>query len=125
MLCSFPMNVDTNWGSLSLIIFFGILCIFHMSSQYILVTSLKEIEVVVAMSLIILENQSITTKIVSLSSDLGKGPMMLMLILFHNVFGVGKGCKDAAFLMCYTLFCQYFWYFWMYFCTSLHIPSYQ
>ena len=99
------MNVDANWGPLSLMIFFGMPCIFHMSSQYILATSLEEIEVIVAMSLIILENRSTTTKIASLSSDLGRGPMMSMLISFYGVFGVGKGCKGAAFFMCYTLFC--------------------
>ena len=99
------MNVNTNWGPLSLIILFGMPCIFHMSSRYILATSLEEIEVVVAMSLIIFENQSITTKIASLSSDLGKGPMMSMLISSHGVFGMGKGCKGTAFFMYYTLFC--------------------
>jgi len=50
------MNVDANWDPLSLMIFFGMPCIFHMLSQYILATSLEEIEVVVAMSLLILEN---------------------------------------------------------------------
>ena len=54
-LQSSPMNVDENWGPLLLIIFFGILCSFHMLSQYILATSAKEIEVVVAISLIIFE----------------------------------------------------------------------
>jgi len=77
------MNVDVNWGPLSLMIFFGMPCIFYMLSQYILATSLEEIEVVVAMSLIILENQSTTTKVASLSSDLGRGPMMSMLISSH------------------------------------------
>ena len=98
------MNVDANWGPLSLMIFFGILCIFHMSSQYILATSLEKIEVVVAISLIILENQFTTTKIAFLSSDLGRGPMMSMLISSYGIFGVGKECKGATFFMCYTLF---------------------
>ena len=99
------MNIDANWGPLSLMIFFGMLCIFHMSFQYILATSLEEIEVVIVMSLIILENWSTTTKIASLSSDFGRGPMTSMLISSHGVFGVGKGCKGAAFFMCCTLFC--------------------
>jgi len=99
------MNVDVNWDSLSLMIFFDMLCIFHISSRYILATSLEEIEVIVAISLIILENQSTTTKIASLSSDLGRSPMTLMLISFYGVFGVGKGCKGATFFMCCTLFC--------------------
>jgi len=119
------MNVNANWGPLLLMIFFGMLCIFHMLSWYILATSLKEIEVVVAMSLIILENQSTTTKIASLSSDLGRGPMMSMLIPSHGVFGVGKECKGAAFFMCCTLFCWHSWHPWTYFCTSLHIPGHQ
>jgi len=85
-------------------IFFSMPCIFHISSQYILAISLEEIEVVVVMSLIILENQSTTTKIAFLFSDLGRGPMTSMLISFHGVFGVGKGYKDAAFFMCCTLF---------------------
>ena len=104
-LYSSPMNVDANWGPLLLMIFFGMPCIFHMSSQYILATSLKEIEVVVTISLIILENWSITTKIASLFSDLGRSPMMSMLISSYGVFGVDKRCKDTAFFMCYTLFC--------------------
>jgi len=99
------MNVAANWGPLLLMIFFGMPCIFHMSSQYILATSLEEIEVVVAMSLIILENQFTTTKIASLSSDFGRGPMMSMLISSYSVFGMGKGYKGAAFFMCCTLFC--------------------
>jgi len=73
------MNVDANWGPLSLMIFFGMPCIFHMSSRYILATSLEEIEVIVAMSLIILENRSTTTKIVSLSSDFGRGPVRALV----------------------------------------------
>ena len=48
------------------------------------------------MSLIILENWSTTTKIASLSSDLGRGPMMSMLIFSYGIFGVGKGCKGTA-----------------------------
>ena len=80
------------------------LCNFHMSFRYILATSLEEIEIVVTMSLIILENWSTTTKIVSLSFDLGRGPMMSILISFYGVFGVGNGCKGAAFFMYYTLF---------------------
>jgi len=99
------MNVDTNWGPLLLMIFFGMLCIFHISSQYILATSLEEIEVVVAMSLIILENWSTTTKIASLSSDLGRSSMTSMLISSYGVFGMGKGCKGATFFMHCTLFC--------------------
>ena len=85
-------------------IFFGMPCIFHMLSQYILAILLKEIEIVVAMGLIILENRSTTTKIASLSFDLGRGPMTSMLISSHSVFGMGKGCKGATFFMCYTLF---------------------
>ena len=99
------MNVNVNWGPLLLMIFFGMLCIFHMSSQYILATLLKKIKVVVAMSLIILENQSTTTKIASLSSDFGRGPITSMLISSHSVFGVSKGYKGTAFFMCCTLFC--------------------
>ena len=76
-----------------------------MSSQYILATLLKEIEVVVAMSLIILENWSTITKIVSLFSDLDRGPMTSMLISSYGVFGMGKRCKDATFFICCTLFC--------------------
>jgi len=72
------MNINANWSPLLLIIFFDMPCIFHMLSQYILATSLEEIGVVVAMSLIILENWSTTTKIASLSSDIGKGPITLM-----------------------------------------------
>jgi len=49
------MNIDTNWGPLLLIIFFGILYSFYMLSQYILATSAEEIEVMVAISLIIFE----------------------------------------------------------------------
>jgi len=59
------------------------------------------------MSLIILENQSTTTKIASLSSDLGRGPMMSMPISFYDIFGVGKEYKGAAFFMCCILFCWY------------------
>jgi len=76
-----------------------------MLSKYILATSLEEIEVVVATSLIILENWSTTTKIASLSSDLGRGSMTSMLISSYGVFGVDKGYKDTAFFMCCTLFC--------------------
>jgi len=75
-----------------------------MLSRYILATSLEEIEVVVAMSLIILENWSTITKIASLSSDLGRDPMTSMLISFYGVFGMGKRCKNAAFFTCCTLF---------------------
>ena len=99
------MNVDANWDPLLLMIFFGMPCIFHMLSRYILATLLEKIEVIVAISLSILENWSTTTKIASLSSDFGRGPMTLMLIFSHDVFGVGKGCKGAAFFMCCTLFC--------------------
>ena len=99
------MNVNTNWGPLLLMIFFGMPCIFHMSSRYILATLLEKIEVVIAMSLIILENWSTTTKIASLSSDFGRGPITSMLISSYSVFGVGKGCKGTAFFMCCTLFC--------------------
>jgi len=67
-----------------------------MLSLYIFATSLEEIEVIVVISLIILENQSTTTKIASLSSDLGRGPMMSMLISFHGIFGVDKGYKGTV-----------------------------
>ena len=99
------MNVDANWGPLSLMISFGMLCIFHMSSRYILATSLEEIKVIVAMSLIIVENWFTTTKIASLSSDFDRGPMTSMLISSHGIFDMGKGCKGAAFFICCTLFC--------------------
>ena len=99
------MNVDANWGPLLLIIFLGMLCIFHMSFQYILATLPEKIEVVVAMSLIILENQSTITKIASLPSDLGRGSMMSMLISSHGIFGMDKRYKSTAFFMCCTLFC--------------------
>jgi len=67
-------------------IFFGIPCIFHILSHYILATSLEEIEVIVAISLIILKNWSITTKIASLSSDLGRGPMTLKRLFMLGIF---------------------------------------
>jgi len=58
-----------------------------------------------AMGLIILENQSTTTKIISLSSDLSRGSMTSILISSHGVFGMNKGYKSAAFFICCTLFC--------------------
>ena len=63
-------------------------CIFHMLSRYILATLLEKIEVIVAISLIILENWSTTTKIASLSFDLGRGPITSMLISSHGIFGL-------------------------------------
>ena len=96
------MNIDANWGPLLLMIFFGMPCIFHMLSRYILATSLEKIEAIVTISLIILENWSTTTKIAFLSFDLSRGPIMSMLISSYSVFGIDKGCKGATFFMCCT-----------------------
>jgi len=57
------MKIDANWDPLLLMIFLGMLCIFYMSFLYILVTFPKKIKVIMAMSLLILENWSTITKI--------------------------------------------------------------
>ncbi len=94
------MNSDANWGSWWLTICCGIPCNFQISSQYISASWLDIKSVLVAFSRIIFENQSMMTRIASLSPDFGSGPMRSMLISSHGAEGTGKGCSGAAFFPC-------------------------
>ena len=112
------MNFKANWGPLLLRTFCDILCIFHILSQYIFAIFSDETIVVVALSLIILVNQSIITTITSLSFDLRSGPIISILISYHGSSSVSNGWSFPAFFMCCTLFCWYLVHPWTYFLIS-------
>ena len=91
------MNLDANCKPLSLRIFLGTPCNFQILSLYILTMPSAKMFVVVAFSQIIFVNQSTIVSILSILLDLGKGPMILMLISCYGPCGIFNRCNSSNF----------------------------
>ena len=119
------INLDANWGPLSLRMVLGTPCNFYISFQYIFAISLDETFVVVASRRIIFVNQSTMTMMTSFPFDFSNGPMILILISFHGSSGIFREYYSPTFFICCTLFCWHLKHPWTYFLTSVLISNHQ
>ena len=97
---SCSMNLDANCGPLSLRIFLDTLCNFQILSLYTFAMPSAEMFIIIAFSQIIFVNQSMITTITSILLDLGKSPMISMLISYHGPCGISSECNSLIFLWC-------------------------